>query len=171
MRILFACFAMMLILATASQAQIKSSGAITGTVDGEKIEWDTLEMPGQTSTTTYSEWSPGNVSVTVQGHVGGVFGLEKSLSITFTLRDDGSTTDAALLYLPSDNLSDYYEAEAGTVVLELSPSTTEGDALVLSGSVRGTLTRTKREGLKFNVDKGDQIDIEATFESRALPEQ
>ena len=171
MRFLAIFLVTILVSVSAAWAQMVSSGSISGTLDGESMTWDTLEIPGEASTTNYSEWSPGNVSVTVQGHVGGKFGIEKSLSITFTLLNNGSANDAELLYIPTNSLSDYYEGKGGAVTLSLDPVAKDGDQLLLSGSVKGTLVRTKRDGLKFDVDEGDTIVVEANFESRAKREE
>lgn len=146
-------------------------GTISGTLNGDERTWIAVRLEGAGSTATYDEFMPGFTSIHIQGHEGGEFAIPKSLSIDFSLRKGGAIEEPAVIYLPGSDISDYYEAKDGALTIRLDRVEGGAETMAISGRASGTLVRTRREGLKFNVDDLDVIDIDVRFEATAHPSQ
>lgn len=142
-----------------------SVGTISGSFNGESRSWSAVRLDEVGSTSTYDEFMPGFTSIHIQGHDNAEFAIPKSLSIDFTLRKGGGIDEPSVIYLPGSDMSDYYEAKDDAIRLELGAVEDRGDTLIVSGRVVGELVRTRRKGVKFDVDPSDAIAVDLTFSS------
>lgn len=162
-------FYLIIILAFGSSTIANASeviGSITGEFNGEKKEWSTVLIDGVASTGNFDEFIPGFTAIHIQGQKDGEFSVSKSFSIDFTLRKNGYIDEPSLTFIPGKSLSEYYEAKDVDVKIEIKALESESDVWEISGQVTGQMVRTKREGLKFEVNKTDVIEVDVVFETK-----
>ena len=157
--------------ATAALAEIEINGWIKGTLGDEATQWDTIELPGEASTASWSQYVPGIYTVNVQGHLGGTFAIEKSLAITFELTENETVSSVNVVYLPTASLSEYYEGQIAPDSFTLTGVEFGEETMRIEGTVSGKLVHTKVESLDYIVDEGNTLQLNVEFMADARREQ
>ncbi|MEM7439347.1 MAG: hypothetical protein AAF393_07095 [Pseudomonadota bacterium] len=155
------------VLAGWANAQtIEPVGELAGEIGDATLIWQTLRMAGHGATATFEEIIPGLVSITVQGHLDGQFGMEKALSVSVSRTPQGHFVEGSVTYLASGSIRDFYESAPGSVTVSVKRFEETSDGGLIEGTAKGTLRRVRVEGVDVNEDDSDTIAVEVTFTSK-----
>ena len=132
---------------------------ISGTLDGEPHEWHVLSEGGA-STANFSEFMPGMVNVTVQGHREERYETQGTLSINFMVMQ-GAPDNASVTYFPESRLTPHYGTEE-EVPIEIEALEIDGDGGRVKGRIATSLPYL--ESMTTEYDHDNAIEIDVTFD-------
>lgn len=139
---------------------------ISGTLDGEPHEWHVLSEGGM-STANFSEFMPGMVNVTVQGHREARFETQGTLSIDFMVMQ-GTPSEASVTYFHESGLTPHYGTEE-EVPIEIEELETDGDSGRVKGRVATSLAYV--ESMMAGHDHDNVMEIDVTFDVELVREE
>ncbi|MCA1769604.1 MAG: hypothetical protein LC652_06485 [Halomonas sp.] len=132
---------------------------ISGTLNGEPHEWHVLSE-GDMSTASFSEFMPGMINVTVQGHRNDRYETQGTLSIDFMVMQ-GQPGDASVSYFHESGLTPHYGTEED-VPIEIDTLEIDGD----SGRARGRVVTSLAylESMQAAYDHDNAMEVDVSFD-------
>lgn len=126
-----------IILALMLAATPLAADQVTGSVNGEALQWHVLEADDG-KTVNFREDFPGFYSITIQAHREARYAVEGSISITFSLMGD-DVLDATAMYFGESRMTPHFVDESAIDGLVLERVALEGDEPRIVGRYEGVL--------------------------------
>lgn len=146
-----------MVLATACTALADD---VSGSVDGEARQWHVLQGDDG-KTVSFSEFSPGFHTITIQAHRNNRYEVEGSVSITFSLMD-GELSDGQAMYFPEARMTPHFTDENAHEGLVLERVELDGGHTRLVGRYEGELAY--RGSMFSEADETNTISLAVEFD-------
>lgn len=142
-----------------------NANTLQGTLNGEEQSWHILQKDDM-STASYTELSPGMLTVTLQGHSEQRYAVKGTLSVNFTMMNGQMIGNSEVTYFPTKKFMQNYSNQDKPAHWELEIKQAEGDRMRFTGRYKGTLNYTG----KPSDGQSESMDIDVNFDITATPQ-
>ncbi|ALS99199.1 hypothetical protein AT746_13655 [Lacimicrobium alkaliphilum] len=142
-----------------------NANTLQGSLNGKQQSWHILQRDDM-STASYTELSPGMLTVTLQGHSEQRYAVKGTLSVNFTMMNGQMIGNPEVAYFPTKKFMQNYSNQDKPAHWELEIKQAKGDHMRFTGRYQGTLNYTGAP----SEDKPESMDIDVHFDITATPQ-